>query len=86
VIEITEDSAALHLSVRDDGRGFDPSADTGGFGLLGMRERVELLDGELQIASSPSAGTVIKARLPVPGRDEEATPAQGHSCRDRADP
>jgi signal transduction histidine kinase len=78
VIEITQDSAALRLSVRDDGRGFDPATDTGGFGLLGMRERIELLDGELQIDSSPGAGTVIRARLPVPERGEEAKPAQGH--------
>ena len=48
----------------DDGRGFDPGASTGGFGLAGMRERVALVGGELDIDSGPT-GTTIRARLPV---------------------
>ena len=51
----------VHVEVRDDGVGFDPSADTSGFGVLGMRERVELLDGMLEIDSSPGAGTTVRA-------------------------
>ena len=35
----------MTLRVHDDGQGFDPSEHAGGFGLLGMRERVELLGG-----------------------------------------
>ena len=58
----------VHVLVRDDGVGFDPSADTGGFGVLGMRERVELLDGGLEIDSSPGAGTSVRATLPVQRR------------------
>jgi signal transduction histidine kinase len=64
VIEVVEDDSALHLSVRDDGKGFDPSAVTDGFGLLGMRERIELLDGELEITSAEGEGTVVRAKLP----------------------
>ena len=41
------------MTVRDDGAGFDPATETDGFGLLGMRERVELLDGTLTITSAP---------------------------------
>ena len=67
VVEVVERSGAVELSVRDDGRGFDPSAMTDGFGLLGMRERVALLDGALEIGSAPGAGTAIRATLPVPG-------------------
>ena len=55
----------MHLSVRDDGSGFDPHARSDGFGLLGMRERVALLDGELLVDSTPGLGTVISARIPV---------------------
>ena len=53
VIEIREDPTTVHLTVRDDGNGFDPNAQSDGFGLLGMRERAELLDGELQIERHP---------------------------------
>jgi signal transduction histidine kinase len=64
-IEVTVEEAVGELRVRvtDDGRGFDPSAATPGFGLIGMRERVGLLAGELEIVSSAS-GTVVRAVLP----------------------
>ena len=43
--------------IEDDGRGFDPAASRGvGLGLLGMRERVELLDGTFQIDAAPGPG------------------------------
>jgi signal transduction histidine kinase len=64
VVEVREDSRTVHVSVRDDGCGFDPDADTDGFGLLGMRERVELLGGELQVDSAPARGATVRARLP----------------------
>jgi signal transduction histidine kinase len=67
-IELVEDRSAVRVTVRDDGRGFNPSAQTGGFGLLGMRERVELLHGTLEIESSPREGTTITATFPVSGR------------------
>jgi signal transduction histidine kinase len=68
-IEIREDADAVHLSVRDDGGGFDREAVTEGFGLMGIRERVELLDGELLIDSALGRGTVISARLPAQRRE-----------------
>ena len=55
---------AVHLTVADDGRGFDPEAVHAGFGLGGMRERVELLGGELEIASG-ERGTRVSAVLPT---------------------
>jgi two-component system, NarL family, sensor histidine kinase DevS len=68
VVEIHEDGDTVYVEVRDDGAGFDPTADTGGFGVLGMRERVELLDGELQISSSPGAGAIVSASFPIQRR------------------
>ncbi|HET6570241.1 MAG TPA: GAF domain-containing protein [Solirubrobacterales bacterium] len=59
-----EDSLAVLVS--DDGSGFDPTADTDGFGLAGMRERIELAGGKLQIESGKGAGTRILASLPLP--------------------
>jgi signal transduction histidine kinase len=64
-VEITEADGHVDLRVRDEGRGYDPSEHTGGFGMLGMRERVELLSGRLTVDTAPGAGTTVMARLPV---------------------
>jgi signal transduction histidine kinase len=64
-VEVHEDDASIELTVRDDGTGFDPAAKAEGFGLLGMHERVELLDGTLTVESSPERGTVVRAGLPT---------------------
>lgn len=58
----------LLVIVEDNGRGFAQEAPGGdrGFGLIGMRERAALLGGGLTIESSPGAGTVLRAVLPVP--------------------
>ncbi len=59
------------LDIHDDGVGFDPSRieghETGGsgFGLISLRERVERLDGTLDIESSPGGGTTIAIALPT---------------------
>jgi len=64
-VELVEDDATVRLTVRDDGSGFDPGAHTDGFGLLGMRERIELLHGTLEVTSFPGKGTTIKATFPA---------------------
>lgn len=56
----------LDLLVADDGCGFDPAARHGGFGLVGMYERVELVGGDLRIESSAGAGTKVTASVPLP--------------------
>jgi GAF domain-containing protein len=57
---------AVDVSVADDGIGFDAEARRGnGFGLAGMRERVELAGGELSVLPGGDAGTVVRARLPL---------------------
>jgi signal transduction histidine kinase len=63
-VRIREGNGALQAEISDDGRGFDPAAPRSGFGLAGMRERVALLHGELEIASSPD-GTRVSAALPL---------------------
>jgi signal transduction histidine kinase len=64
-VSVIEDGAQVHVSVRDDGHGFDTGAATAGFGVAGMRERVELLDGDLSLISAPGQGTTVAATLPV---------------------
>ena len=60
------DGGAIEISVADDGIGFDPDGSVAtGFGVIGMRERVELAGGELSVLRGPDAGTVVRARLPL---------------------
>lgn len=68
----------VQLSVRDDGQGFDVAlaskvSPTGGFGLIGMQERVRQLGGRLLIDSAPGRGTQVRASFPCePVSDLEA--------------
>jgi signal transduction histidine kinase len=75
-VEVIEREGAVAITVRDDGVGFDPRAHTAGFGLLGMRERAELLGGTLEVDSKPGEGVTVTALLPLRRRDvERDTPA-----------
>jgi signal transduction histidine kinase len=75
VIETSESLTTVDLIVRDDGDGFDPDASTAGFGLLGMRERVGLLNGSVLVESSPGAGTTVTASFPPQRRPAHVTAA-----------
>jgi two-component system sensor histidine kinase UhpB len=62
--------AVLRVAVRDDGQGFDIDAPQAGFGLMGIRERVKVLNGACSIDSAPNQGTRISASIPVPAASE----------------
>ena len=65
-IRLVEADGRLDVAIQDDGLGFEPSAPRTGFGLTGMRERVEMLGGSLTLESSPAGlGTLVQASLPV---------------------
>jgi signal transduction histidine kinase/PAS domain-containing protein len=55
---------AVGLNLRDNGRGFDPAHRHDGFGLLGIRERVQAMGGQLAIHSRIDEGTMISITLP----------------------
>jgi signal transduction histidine kinase len=57
--------SVLELEIRDSGPG--SGADGGGFGLVGMRERVAIYGGSLDVDSPPDGGHVVRARLPLEG-------------------
>jgi signal transduction histidine kinase len=63
-----ESDGEILISVSDDGAGFDPGIATVGRGLTGMRERIELLGGEIEMTSEPGRGTEIAARVPLQER------------------
>lgn len=64
-IGILQEENTLVLMVEDDGDGFDTASKTDGYGLTGMRERVEGLGGEFELDSAVDEGTRLVIRLPL---------------------
>ncbi len=78
-VEIRVERASDHvfLRIEDDGKGFDVGAmPQGRLGVLGMRERAELLDGSFRIESAPGSGTSIEVRVPL--ANEARASAEGN--------
>ena len=57
-------SEGLAVGLSDDGIGFVPGGVSSGYGLRGMRERVQLLGGQMTIQSAPGQGTLIQVTVP----------------------
>jgi len=70
-VSIDETDEGIDLVVTDDGRGIAASGNKKTFGLLGMRERITILGGTLEIDSQPERGTRIACRLPLT-KDKQA--------------
>lgn len=64
-LDINQTDHTITTLLTDDGKGFDPTQHTDGFGLQGMRERVELAGGTLHIDSNNGHGTTVQATLPT---------------------
>ena len=65
-ILLARKDGAVKAVVEDDGQGFDPAEQTDeGYGLMGMRERLALLGGRLEVESGHDSGTTIAAEVPV---------------------
>lgn len=65
-VGITRDENELELIITDDGIGFDPEAiTTGHYGLLGVRERVRLAGGRLEVLSGAGQGSQLVIRFPL---------------------
>jgi two-component system, NarL family, sensor histidine kinase DegS len=70
IIEAQEDKMVLLM--KDNGKGFKPGTRSeNSFGILGMKERVEILEGRIDIHSDPNEGTTIVAQIPLK-KEEEA--------------
>ncbi|WP_093338874.1 sensor histidine kinase [Salibacterium halotolerans] len=67
-VKIEMKRSTVSIVIKDDGKGFDPSAaKDNSFGLMGMRERINALGGELTIDSAPGKGTVIMLHVTLDG-------------------
>ncbi|GAA1371225.1 hypothetical protein GCM10009638_01840 [Luteococcus sanguinis] len=68
MVELHRTGGGVRFLVTDDGRGFVPGASTvssdGGYGLHTMRERTEMVGGELSVESEPGRGTRVVIDLP----------------------
>jgi two-component system, NarL family, sensor kinase len=77
-------SDTARLEIVDDGVGFDTfehplgSDEMGGYGLLSMAERAEIVGGRLNIRSRPGAGTAVTATIPLPSPARAET--EGRAC------
>jgi signal transduction histidine kinase len=71
-VSVLEDGERVETVIRDDGKGFDPQASVDGFGLIGMRERLALVGGSLEITSRPGEGIGVRAVIPAVLRSYDA--------------
>lgn len=63
-VVLREDKDNLHISIRDNGKGFNTEEQKNTLGLIGLRERVQVLNGSLQIKSIPGSGTDVVITIP----------------------
>jgi signal transduction histidine kinase len=76
LIEVGSDEKEIRISVEDDGRGFDSSEAASResrrpWGLMGIRERAEILGGSAKIESAVGKGTRVEVRIPLPVTESE---------------
>ena len=85
-VSLVKSTTGVKLSIRDDGRSFDVaaaeqrSARGASMGLLGMRERVELLGGKCAIQSAPHTGTMIQVEIPLASEADEEVNSEEQSA------
>jgi signal transduction histidine kinase len=85
-VTIHQRDGHLVFSVADDGRGLDAERARSGSGMQNMRDRIEVLGGELQVESSPGAGTRLTGSIPVAeaGTAGERVPATPSAAPNRS--
>jgi signal transduction histidine kinase len=93
-VRIVEQDGEVRVTVTDDGRGL-PDADRlgprgdgleGGFGTSGMRERAELVGGELELMPAPGGGTMVRLTVPLAGRPDPAALAEAQQAAAQSAP
>ena len=64
-LDLATHAQCVMLTLTDDGKGFDPTLLSTGYGLRGMRERAEALGGSFAIQSQPNGGSSVQVNLPL---------------------
>jgi signal transduction histidine kinase len=80
-ITLTASDGRLVFRIADDGVGFDPAATGYGTGLLGIADRLAVLDGSLLVDAAPGHGTRLTGSLPVPSEDARVTEPEPTTAR-----
>lgn len=65
-LDLQQVANQIHLSITDNGCGFQPQTKTGGFGLHSMQERITALHGSFRVETEPGIGCCIVVELPLP--------------------
>jgi signal transduction histidine kinase len=68
-VRLEQEGGFMSISIQDDGVGFDPDAESGGYGLLSNRERLSHLGGRMLVESTPGKGTWIRLMVPLADAD-----------------
>jgi signal transduction histidine kinase len=63
-VDLATNNGDLRLTIKDDGKGFDPTSAAAGTGLKNLRERVHQAGGTVQFETKPGGGTMVVACLP----------------------
>lgn len=79
-VRLSEAMGHFVLEVHDNGRGISPNdiQNTKSIGLIGMRERAALLDGDVDFHGEPGKGTIVRVRIPCPPRSSEKEKSNSH--------
>jgi signal transduction histidine kinase len=64
-VSLDRDDDGVHFTIADDGLGMQESAAGSGDGLVGMRDRIGAVGGELEISSAPGRGTTVRGSIPA---------------------
>jgi signal transduction histidine kinase len=65
-VTVRDEAGRLSLTIKDDGVGIDPGGGRGGFGLIGIEERVRELGGTVSMTSGAGLGTTLQVAIPIP--------------------
>ncbi|MGB8981891.1 MAG: ATP-binding protein, partial [Anaerolineales bacterium] len=72
-VDLNVEDNIVNLTIQDDGIGFsEKESASNGIGLAGLRERITIAGGTLNISSGPQNGTILSAQLPLSGRSQTA--------------
>ena len=75
-LDVTPEGGAVRVAVRDSGVG--SSHPGGGYGLIGVRERMHMLGGEMRVETAPGEGFALTIAVPVPGATAAGFEEEGH--------